>query len=180
MEQIPKKYLHFKTLSEFKKMKCYEEIYYNDLLFQLYSCWSDRYATDLIQNINEKNSNCYLLICKSDILIEKFGYNTNKNLMIIGYVILYPKQYEKGNKNIRYIDAVQTFIPRLNLCCYMIKNIERKLKKIVIPKTISKNAIGYWVKYFNNKYNIESKNDMNKFLLENNLYVNLYDSLYET
>jgi hypothetical protein len=180
MEQIPKKYLHFKNLYEFKKMKCYQEIYYHDLLYSLFSCWTDLYAKNLIENINDKNFNCYLLLCKSKILIEKFGYNTNKNLMIIGYVILKKNDKTLANKNIRFIEAVQTFIPNLNLCSYMINKIEKKLKKMVLPDTISKNAIIYWQKFFKNKYNIESKNDMKKFLFENNLYIELYNSLYET
>jgi len=173
--------LCFKTLTELRRDDWYDIEMYNFLKFNLYSSWRERYADEIITEIKNTPSLCYILSGRKKLLIEKELYR-GLSLDVIGYIILHHRNFHKNkNCNVRYINVVDTFIQKENLCIFMIDKIEKKLKTILLPYCIADNAINYWIKYFKIKHNINSFNEMRDFLKLHKIDdIYLYDKLYRS
>jgi len=67
----------------------------------------------------------------------------------------------------------------MNICLKMITKIEKKLKIILLPFVIVKDAEEYWKRYFKSKYGINTNEEMqifkNRWCLSKDMYNNLYD-----
>jgi hypothetical protein len=85
-------------------------------------------------------------------------YNETKTIALGGYILLYPK-----SDTFLYIDVCNTCIPNLNLLRYMIKKIESKRKKRILPFHIIPSSTRYWEKYLNQEYGLKTREEATEF-----------------
>jgi hypothetical protein len=104
---------------------------------------------------------------------EKYNILEQNNKLIIGYMLI-----EKKDKNIHYIDLIDTIIRKNNFGKLMIDKYEKNNNNEItlIPKNIIYSSTRYWVKILNlyildldNDKQFVTKDSIEEFIEENNL-----------
>ncbi len=192
MEQINKNDYSFKSLSQIEKMKSYDKQLITRFIETIKTNWNDCLYREIIDHITSKNHICFLLTARNNMLnqytfpksIAKDGVSgvSPLKMELIGYIIIYEPHFYKpfsSYKDCRFIYLVDTFIPKLNICMFMIEKLEKRFKTILLPYNIAKGARDYWKKYFAKKFNIQTKNDIEEFKKKHCLMNYWADDLYE-
>ena len=188
MNGIKKIHYAFNRLDIIQKHNNFNESIENDFIDNvLMGIWNDTLEEDLINTVHNKPKKMYVMTGNPE-LIKHFDidYKLNK-FVIIGYITLYEKHFNFNNRTgimnnplkiLRFIDTIDTRIRGCEMGYYMITKIEKKLKKIVLPYIIAKDAKLYWKKYFEKRFNIITKQDLIKFCNEY-LLGDIYDNIYD-
>lgn len=117
---------------------------------------------------------------------------TNKNLredaldknldcsIIVSYMVV----HKEWGKKFRFIELIDTFYEKNNLGYLMFDSYMKQYSKSLLPIHIIPTSVIYWKKYLLKYFNIDSKEEYNKFIEENELlkYKNKisWDYLLET
>lgn len=117
-------------------------------------------------------SDIYVLVSKNDFPFHLLKENNENSITINpihkNYILGYIWLSTKYNNN-HFINFIDSRISGLNIASFMIKQYESFYQCFLLPHEIMFGAAIYWQKYFKNKYNIFSKEDLLIFINENHL-----------
>ena len=130
-----------------------------------------------------KHDNYYLCIidksavnkldCYKDIVNEINHAITRYTPLVVSFIILEKRLTALSTKTysqrFRFIKCVSTVIQYNSFGTYIIKRVEKQIRKKLLPHYIIDDSISYWVKYLFREYNIITKTDYNNFICENKL-----------
>ena len=148
----------------------------DNLIYELYTFWKDDTAEIIVSEI-EKLYICYLT--KKDI--EQFKDRIPADIYeflsiyengIIGAYILLTKQ---SVNNIRYIRYCQSILTGLNLMGQLIDTLEKKTKRTLLPRDAIPSAIPYWEIFFQKKYGVFTKEQLEYFIRNIGATIDLED-----
>lgn len=92
----------------------------------------------------------------------------NQNLdcsVIVSYMVVH-KEY---GKKFRFIELIDTFYENNNLGYLMFDNYKKQFSKELLPIHIIPTSVKYWQKFLLRYYQLETQDDYNKFIKENDL-----------
>lgn len=114
-------------------------------------------------------SNIYALVAKKGFPTDNFNQEQREifeknEKYVLGYIWL---SKHSLNKNFSFINYIDTRIKGLNLAKYMIEQYELLEKeKMLLPLEITKEASGYWNKYFDHVYGVKTKSDLDAIIVD--------------
>lgn len=151
-----------KKMSEFQKGVIIE-----NLIYEIYNFWEDETASIIVKEI-DKLYICYITkkgiqYYKEKMDREEYEYISLYDHGIIGAYILLT---HRSIHNIRYIRYCQSILSGLKLMYSFIEKLEKRTKRMIIPKDSLESAIPYWIHYFQKKYNIHTKDEFEQFINE--------------
>ena len=107
------------------------------------------------------------LKCFYDVRYEVKNAIDNKTHLITS-ILLLQKCVMKGSL-FRFINVVSSVIEGCSFGTYIIKQVQKKLRIWLIPKTIIPHSVGYWKKYLLTEYGLTDNNAYNAFIDKHNL-----------
>jgi hypothetical protein len=102
------------------------------------------------------------VIPKNNKLLKDLNINCS---LIVSYMVI----HKEWGKEYRFIELIDTFYISNNLGFIMIEAYMKQFKKKVIPVHIIPTSVNYWKKFLYKYYNIETKEEYENFIKENNL-----------
>jgi len=152
-------------INEFKKNYIHAEMwtddYYNNLLIKNFN---KLFVMVLFLTNDNKDKIIKIL---SNELLESLNNNGG---LIVGFIkIENSKKYIIQNKNIWYIDVIDTRISKQNISRIMIYKLKILKKRNFLPLIIAKKSIFYWLKYLQIEYGLYMQYDIEQFIKNNNI-----------
>lgn len=164
------------------KKEVHEEFVSNELLEHNTNLFPEySYMYILVAYSGSSDSLCVGEKKWSEILTteQNIFLQTHKAL-IVGYMLMTPEH----PKDIYLIEYINSRITGYNIADCMIKKLENEMvefekltdgckqvkPKCVIPREIISSSKGYWVKYFDRRLGVKSKEDLDK--VKNTLHIN--------
>ena len=148
-----------------------EEFMKNIVMSKKYDNGNNKMLADL--------SDIYVLIAKNDFPIEKVNATKDKKNItktknyVLGYIWLCHWVLEREmHKDFPYhfINFIDSRIPGLNIAEYMIEQFEQsETERLLLPYQVIIGAVNYWKKYFQKKFGIKNKFDLEKMISDFNL-----------
>ena len=163
---------------------------------QIYNCWHDKeglfeFVKNVVMNMNkfdEHNKNGYGIMLKdlSNIYVlvsnKFFPFNnlkpsqknsidlsSAKQNFVLGYIWLFPfKIINEDGSHYHLISYIDSRISGLNIVKYMIHEFEFEFgeKRNLLPYEIASSSAKYWKKYFMEKSDIKTKQDLQNMIKE--------------
>jgi len=137
----------------------------NDLLLRNLSNLYVLYGMLVSDNCCEENEKKW-----KDILDEEqYKIIQKNNYYILGFIWINKKKSK--NKKIHYIEFIDTRLRGHNLANYMINkynnfNYSNNENQICLPYEIIDTSVEYWKNYFELKYDLTTKEDYKKFIID--------------
>jgi len=161
---IKKMDLNINIINEFKENYVEEELwndYYNGLLTNNFEK-----LFVMVLNINEKNEEKMSKILNSSL----FETLKNNNGLIVGFIkIENSRKYTSKNYNFWYIDLIDTRLSNQHIARIMLYKLKILKKKEFVPLIVAQKAINYWKKYFKVEYGLITKEQIEEFIINNNI-----------
>lgn len=188
MDKLLKHHYLFNSLDIIQKHKHYNNIVEANFIAFIQKAWGDNAVQIITDRINDCPSLVYVMIGKPSLTKHFECCIECQEFCVIGYIVLYDdlfydnlfncRRNEELSKKCKFIDIMDCRVNGYGIAEYMISKVELNFKEnIILPFIITKNANGYWKKYFAKKYTINAKQDLIDFCNLHNLG-NLYNDLY--
>ena len=169
-------YIRYGTIKEItRRMTDFNKgMLIENLIYEIYSFWKDETAEIITREIDRLHV-CYLTkkgiqYFKDRMDKEEYEYlSLYDNGMICAYILL----THRSVNNIRYIRFCQSIVSGLGLMYNFIETIEKRGKRMILPRDSIEDAVPYWEKFFLRKYGITSKEELDLFIQNKNACVSL-------
>jgi len=163
-------------INEFKENYVYNDMWDIDSNELLINNFNKLFI--MILYLTEKNKDKL-----SKILSTEYYETINNNGgLIVGFIkIQNARKYIIQNKNYWYIDLIDTRLSKQHIARIMIYKLKMLKKRQFVPLIIAKYAISYWIKFFFTEYGLNTKEQIEIFIIDNKITkYNNWDIIYNS